>query len=411
MKAKLLSLVKSSISEGYLPKDWHCHKKNVVETFTGYLSLIDGCVAIGTVYYHKIKDGSHFVADIEGGFILKGDSIKVNMAHDEFIYTHEDNAHIYLRYLNEYYTDESLTAFNLVIMADGTIAHIDHAYYWESDQEYHYDPEDDDNDEPDDDDVIWDYHDGPMYHDCRADDRKPGIGFEIEKAGDPEFCGHYNKEQLFRHTGCIMESDATVDWELKTPVYPLFSEKIESSWLPEIARAINAKNHNNAGGHIHLSLPPKSGKQMFDHCRPYMPLFMALYPKRLEKDYCIGKKEHNLKQDGDKHQAIKIWPDRIELRFPAKVYNLKALLFRLRLCRLMVAREHTNILSVTLAAFDKKEPLYQLLMEEYTGRELMLLQRIIKTAKDYFNTELQNEKSIEALLKNLKCNKACVLPS
>lgn len=406
MEKQLISLVRQSIEQGYLPANWHKKKNYIIETATDYLALSTDCVDINGMYYHEKLDGEHFVLDeINKEYIHEADSIHVYKGVDDYFYTHQDNSERYFQYWNNYYSYEGMQANDLVLTVDENVAHIDSVHYWESDGAYHHEPEYDE----DEDSKIWGYHDGPCPPDYRTNKDEPGIGFEIEKGRKPVFCGFGDREWLFEETGCVMEEDGTVDWELKTPVYPLFSDKIENYWLPKIEAAINADDHEQAGGHIHLSMPPKIGCQLFDYCRPYLPLFMAMYPRRLETDYCKGKPELRLKKDDDKHQAVKIWNDRIELRFPAKVYNMKAIVFRLNFCRQMIKRKYTNIPSVVMAAFDTRTELGKLVSEEYHNREALLLQRVLEVAKKYFGTNLLREKNIEILFANLKKEKSCVL--
>lgn len=401
----LLALVRKSIFYGYLPENWHETKDEVVETYTGYLSLSSNCVEIEGEYYHEEKDIDLYVYDGEHlRYILLEDSIRVYTSRNEFFCTTALDDHRYFEYRDTYYTNMGLADHGLVVVFNGDVAPRDDVYYWESDDEYHYEVEEEDRE-------IWEYHTGPCPPDYRHDASSPGIGFEIEKGGSPEFCGYCDKGDLFESTGCVIEKDGSVEWELKTPVYPLYSADVENIWLPQIISAINAENHENAGGHIHLSLPSKSGRQLFDYCRPYLPLFMAMYPKRLETDYCKGKPELSLKTDGEKYQAIKLWENRIELRFPAKVYNIGALIFRLDFCRLMLKREYKNIVSATLAAFDRETSINQLVMIHYKDRESVLLERIITISQKYFNTDLLREKSIETLLKTIKIQKPCASPS
>ncbi|WP_343559568.1 hypothetical protein [Sphingobacterium sp.] len=411
MEQSLLSLVRLSIEQGYLPLYWHDSKNEVVKTFNGMLSLSSECVCIAGTWYHDTINIELFVYDeVDKRHILMEQSIYVFTGRHSGFFTHNDNEFDYFVYRSRYYTLEGLRDNDLVVMVDETIERHEDVYYWHSDNAYHYTPETYEDEEGSDDynDYdIWEYHDGPCPPDYRKGGNEPAIGFEIEKGGPPAFCGHDDKEGLFKHTGCVMEADGTVDWELKTPIYPLYSNRIESEWLPQIKEAINAKNHRNAGGHIHLSKYPKTGVQLFDYCRPYFPLFMAMYPKRLETDYCQGKTELRLKKDEDKHQAIKIWDDRIELRFPAKVFNMQAIVFRLKFCRIMLDREHNSILSVILAAFDPSTNLGQLVLEVYAGKEKVLLDRILKVSKKYFNTVLENEKHIVHLISNLKRKVLC----
>lgn len=401
-----MSLVRQSVREGYLPCDWHDHKTDVVKTISHYLALSGDCVSLEDGYYHKKLDADCYAFDeLNERYIYDDESITVYEGEHSYFVTHESYCNHYYRYGSEYFTREGLDARDLVITAEGNITRSCDAYYWESDIEYH------ETDEQDDDEGahsrIWGYHEGPGTPDYREMPGEPGIGFEVEKGEAPVFCGHGDKEGLFDATGCVIEEDGSVDWELKTPIYPLFSERIERDWLPRIAGAINATDHDCAGGHIHLSMPPKDGNQLFDFCRLYLPLFMAMYPQRLERDYCKGKPETQLKRDEDKHQAIRIWDNRIELRFPAKVYDMRSLLFRLNFCRLMIRRDCRNIFAVTRSAFDQGTELGKLLQQMYGGREHMLLLRILEVAKKYFNTDLLREKSIETLLTDLKSKKLC----
>ncbi|MOA68282.1 hypothetical protein D3C78_1958270 [compost metagenome] len=74
----------------------------------------------------------------------------------------------------------------------------------------------------------------------------------------------------------------------------------------------------------------------------------------------------------------------------------------------MLDREHNNILSVILAAFDPSTNLGRLVLEVYAGKESMLLMRILKISKKYFNTVLENEKAVAQLITNLKRSEQCV---
>lgn len=395
MEKALLALVRESIGTGYLHPEWHRWKADVVKTGSGFLALLTDCMCVEGAWYHEIEDEECFILDEEHNvYILSEHSISVWRGPDDTFRTSVNYRHDYHEYSGRYYTDDGLEAHDLVVTADGDVAHRNDVYYWDSDDEYHYEDEYNDDDSE-----VWGYHDGPCPPDYRDDAGCAGIGFEIEKGASPVFCGYRDKEALFDGTGCVIEEDSSVDWELKTPIYPLFSGEVENKWLPQIRAAINAEDHTDAGGHIHLSLPPKSGARMFDHCRPYLPLFMAMYTPRLKNDYCKGKTEKLLKVDVDKHQAIKIWGDRIELRFPAKVYDMESLIFRLAFCRLMVEKEYRSILSVTRAAFDGTTRLGKLVASEYKGRESILLQRVLDVAKCYFDTNIANEKPIEKLMK------------
>ncbi|HVI43428.1 MAG TPA: hypothetical protein VM802_01095 [Chitinophaga sp.] len=417
MTRQLLRLVRQSIRDGYLPPQWHDQKNQVVLTATGMLTLLDHCAAIGSTYYHKVLDVTFIIFDeVDYLYILRSESISVNVGTEASFCTHMRYASNCYLYEGRYYDVDGLSASGLTTTLDGRVIPV--AVLSEEQEQLSdtapmntdtdiidnsFDEDDDDHDH----DEIWPYHEGPVPDDYRNNEDEAGIGFEIEKGGPPEFCGFWSKEDLYHGTGCIMEKDGSVDWELKTPVYPLFSPKIEIVWLPQIRQALNADNHINAGGHIHLSLPPKCGQAFFDYCRPYLPLFMSMYPDRLKKNYCKGKTERLLKADPEKHQAIRIWPDRIELRFPAKVYDMNVLLFRLSFCRLMVSRAQHSILAVTLAAFDKSTELGKLIQSQYSGKESMLLERVLHVALEYFNTDLSKERDIKRLLNRLKSMKTC----
>ncbi len=124
--------------------------------------------------------------------------------------------------------------------------------------------------------------------------------------------------------------------ELKTPVYPLYSADVENIWFPETISAINAENHEKrwwsvSTYHYHRKADDNSSITAA-HTSP----IYGDVSQEAETDYCKGKPELSLKTDGEKYQAIKLWENRIELRFQAKVYNIEALIFRLDFCRLML---------------------------------------------------------------------------
>jgi hypothetical protein len=286
------------------------------------------------------------------------------------------------KYDGDWYVN--LEDFDLVIMCDGCIEHIDNAYYWENDGEYHYEEEEE---------VIEytrDYHSGRLHEVNFTDDPKFYVGFEIEKEDSnvkesifidefEDVCPSWKKER----DGSL---DDQSGYELISPKFELIPDKIHEHIMSNktIVAHINASISKSCGGHINLSEAGKTGDELFDELKGYTPLFYALYYKRVDKTYCKGKNNNDLKESNEKYQAIKIHSNRIEYRIVSAVPNVTTLHWRARLIEFIVTHKTSCVKEAFFNA--NTSPLRELLMEMYPKDKYnVLMDRLIKFSLKFEN--------------------------
>jgi hypothetical protein len=290
-------------------------------------------------------------------------------------------------YDDDYYAEDALDYHNLVIMSDGSVEHSDNVYYWESDGDYHYEPE------PEQEQYVRDYHYGSTQSLYFTDNPTRFIGFEIEKE-DKDV-----KESIDIHDfedSCPKwrkERDGSLDdnsgYELISPKFELIPSMIREhiSSNETLLAHVNADKSTACGGHINVSEINLDGAGLFELIKGYTPLFYALYYKRVDKNYCKGKKNTDLVEDNDKYQAIKIHSNRIEFRIVSAVPNLDTLMWRARLIEFMLDHKTS---CVKEAFFNiNTSPLKDLLLEMYPDRFDILIQRVIDFSLKFENINLK----------------------
>jgi hypothetical protein len=235
------------------------------------------------------------------------------------------------RYDGEYYDDQALDRHQLVIMYDGNIMPIDSAYYWDSDNEYHYEPEECES-------YTRSYHNNTQQAKVIFS-KVPQffIGIEVEKED------RHVKESIgiddFENTclGYRKEQDGSLDdesgFEIITPPYELKPDKIMEHIRsnPTLVEHFNADVSYSCGGHMNLSEEGLSGDELFAKLKGYTPLFHALYHKRINNRWAKGKSNYDLQREKEKYQSIRIHSNRIEYRLISAVHNLDTLEWRLKL--------------------------------------------------------------------------------
>jgi hypothetical protein len=316
------------------------------------------------------------------------DITEVKISRRESQYWSESKAERYAYlYGGDYY--ENLENFDLVTCTDDDeIYHIDDLYYWESDQEYHLESEEESEI------YVNDYHSGKHEKITFTENQKFFIGYEIEKE-DKEIkesicisdfksnCPKWRKER----DGSLNSESG---FELISPTMELNVQEIEKYIRKNktLISHINAEKSNSCGGHINISQIDLTGEELFDKIKGYTPLFYALYHKRVDKDYCKGKKNTELKGQNEKYQAIKIHDNRVEYRIISAVPNFNTLIWRTKLFDFIL----NNQSSCPKDVFFKinTSPLKELLMEQYPNEKFeVLVNRIISFTLQFENIQLK----------------------
>lgn len=380
MKQQTLTKIRKSIAKGYLPENWHEEKQNLVETETGYYALNSDCIDVGGDYYHEDNDRHEFDYDeIQEEYILSDYSVTAYGRRGREYVTHRDRC-VYVR--NCHYHEDYLSDNDIVWVTDeDEYHHRDDVYYWDSDDEYHLEPEEDEDDSSN---LLWGYNEGEREKNFVEIDKIEGeevmfgFGMEIEKSEMPDF--DFDKWDIYNETGAVLERDGSVDdgFELKTPVYNLFSPKTEER-LSKLKSFADIKGVENAGGHIGFSMIGKSDEELIDLCSGFIPLIFAMYKKRLSNDYCSGKKIDILKSSGEKMQAIRMRGSYIEFRIFSSVKNYNTILFRLNLFRIMAKNLGKSFPSVIGMAVNKNSELHKLLTNDVYS-DTYKFERLIKDA-------------------------------
>jgi hypothetical protein len=365
-------------------KNYFCDLDDILNGYTfsrdGYFYNQDNYViADDTDNVIHIEDANYCQYD---EVYIERDIVEVYISRRNTEYWSEyraDNCAYY--YDGTYYSD--LSDHDLVIMHDGGIRHIDDVYYWESDGEYHYEEEETEI-------YVNDYHHDPNTYSVNfTDSPRYFIGFEIEKEDKDvkeslyisdfnEACPNWKKER----DGSL---DDDSGFELISPKFELSPDNIRKHIESNktLLNHVNAQKSTSCGGHINVSESEKSGAELFDEVKGYTPLFYALYHKRVDKNYCKGKKNSDLKEENDKYQAIKIHSNRIEFRIVSAVPNLNTLIWRARLIEFILNNKTDNVKEAFFKA--NTSPLKELLQEMYPDNYDVLINRLVKFTLQFEN--------------------------
>ena len=291
-------------------------------------------------------------------------------------------------YRGEFYDHDALSYHDLVYVEDtGEICHDNNAYYHENDGCWYSYPDESEE-------YVRGYHNG-SYQSVNFDRKsKYRIGYEIEKE-DCDILESINIEDFENETNgdWRKEKDGSLNdgngYELISPTFEFNIDKIfehiESNSI--LVNHINAETSKNCGGHIHLSEDNLSGEQLFDKVKGYTPLFYALYYGRVDKTYCKGKANEDLRNENEKYQAIKIHSDRIEFRIISAVPNVNTLKWRSKLL-MMILQHPTN--DIIKAYYNVDTKFTKLLKQTYSDDKLLeMKERFINYTKKFENLDIK----------------------
>ena len=180
-------------------------------------------------------------------------------------------------------------------------------------------------------------------------------------------------------------------YELISPAFELNIDKIfehiESNEI--LVNHINATISPRCGGHIHLSERGVSGEQLFEKIKGYTPLFYALYYGRVNKQYCKGKNNEDLRNENEKYQAIKIHHDRVEFRIISAVPNVNTLKWRTKLLMMILQNQTDDIIR---AYYNVDTKFTKLLKQTYSDDKLLILkQRFIDFTIQFEGLDINNK--------------------
>jgi hypothetical protein len=210
--------------------------------------------------------------------------------------------------------------------------------------------------------------------DLSHSDTKFRIGFEIEKEDYSAYEIPYSA--LFDETHWAKENDGSLcdesGYELVTPIYDLMTDDMDNDIdnSDSLQQLINAEYSSSCGGHINISAEGYSSKQLFEGISGFLPLFYSLYAHRLEQDYCKGKEKHKY-YDDKKYSAVYIKRHVVELRIVSAVVNVKNLIWRRDLIRIVMQNINASEKEVLQMMCDPKSLLHMHLRKVYSSVDLI----------------------------------------
>jgi len=352
--------------------DFYYNTDYYVETYEGDICHVD------EVYYCEYYE--QYTSE---------DIYTVHIGRHEYSYSNRaiERKGLYL-YNGEYYDFEALDRHNLVIMHNGDIESADDVYFWESDNEYHYEPEPRET-------YVRDYHNDTRTRYVNfTENPKFYIGFEIEKEDQDVKESIEIDDFEEENPNWRKEKDGSLDnesgYELISPCYELNPELIRKDIEESqtIVEHINAAKSNACGGHINVSEAGLTGIQLFEKIQGYTPLFHALYYKRIDKSYSKGKANKDLKTSTDKFQSVKIHSNRVEYRIVSAVPNLNTLIWRAKLMEFILNNQTDSPIKAFRNIQTKLKPL---LSEMYPSKEKFeeLIDRVVEFTEKFENLTLK----------------------
>jgi hypothetical protein len=293
----------------------------------------------------------------------------------------------YIYYEGDYYDDDALDRHGIVWVSDTQeYAHQDNVYWCEDDDCYYSEEREE---------FVRGYHNGSYQSITFNNKSKYKIGYEIEKEDETvrnsirvsdferETNGYWRKER----DGSLCDDSG---YELISPTFEFDVDKIfkHIEDNEQLVAHINASHSYSCGGHIHLSEKDLNGDELFNKIKGYTPLFYALYYGRVNKSYCKGKKNEDLRNENEKYQAIKIHHDRVEFRIISAVPNVETLKWRTKLLMMILQNPTDDIIK---AYYNVDTKFTKLLKQVYSDEKLTeVKERFIKFTREFEQLEIKN---------------------
>lgn len=398
-----LSILRLSIQLGYL--DLENRNGELIETANGYAAFSGDCQEIDGSYYHSEKDEDQFIYDeLNNEYILECESVSVitgRRGNTEI--THENNRDIF-EIDGSYYTSDGARENGFMQLHNGDWIDEDYSCFVESEGDYYHQ-----------DDCYWndrtnEYQlerpsEGQLFECSFSDyvdlsDTDVKIGFEVEKE-DTSILEDLHAPDLLDATDWAAVSDGSLGsggFELVSPIFNLHETNF-SSKFQKVKEYLNADYSDNCGGHINYSNELETPRQMAESISGYLPLLYAMYPKRIQKRWCIMKPKNELLESSDKYQAVCMKRNRIEFRIFPAVKNVEQLVWRAELIKIFDLNRCESESDVLSAICDPKSELNQHLRKVYPDLEKFtaMVQRVVFHIVNIEKIEINELETIKKL--------------
>jgi len=199
-------------------------------------------------------------------------------------------------------------------------------------------------------------------------------------------------------------------YEFVSPVFALYGDALEkdkdSGFENPVVRAhINGEYSRSCGGHINLGHSNMCSDTIFDKIQGWIPLLLALYPGRMTRDYSHAKKTIQNYKGGGKYQAVAVRSSVVEFRIFSAVPDVKTLLWRRDLVRIMcegieVGTNGPTPMAILRMLTNKKSKLNRHLSKVYSDDKILRITSMYaQFADDLFNTYMLRVKGEGVLFK------------
>lgn len=187
------------------------------------------------------------------------------------------------------------------------------------------------------------YHENSRSVDAATIDAPFRIGFEVEKEDEEVYYSLRSGDALVPG-GWIAEHDSSLGdygFEIVTRAYNLvhFEDLVQDAEYASVV--LDAGHSRRCGGHISVSDSRCSAAELAKRIRPFFPLFMTLYPRRMKSSYVKCAKYDETVNGTGHYSPFVVTRDnshgsRIEFRIPPAVRSARNFVWRAELVRIMM---------------------------------------------------------------------------
>ena len=184
---------------------------------------------------------------------------------------------------------------------------------------------------------------------------------EVEKE-DGEVRNEKDADDIYNSLEWCKERDGSLNdatgFEAVSPVYDLFGKRWKEDLKnQDLQRILNAKYSDSCGGHFNLSSSEFSASELAEGLSAFFPLLYAIYPNRMNGNYCSAKKKNEMLYRGEKRSAIYVHSGRVEFRIFPAVKNVDNYKWRINLMKIFVAHINKSEVDVLMMLLNKKSAL------------------------------------------------------
>ena len=202
------------------------------------------------------------------------------------------------------------------------------------------------------------------------------IGFEVEKE-DGDILSEYEPSDL-DDIGWAREHDGSLNdetgYELVSPIYDLFDDKLDGALTNRtLKNHINAGSTTACGGHINYGKRGMTGAELLKESAAFLPLFLALYRKRVTGRWAKMKVDIDFYNGRDRYLAFNVQQEYIEFRLISRVHDVDTLLWRRDLFRIMANNGGKSVAQVQRMMLDRRNVLHKHLRKMYSEERLLRL--------------------------------------